>query len=128
MAYDKKELEKLALKSIKEHKLIDIEQIVSFMPCSSKTFYNHELPKLQTIKEAVIKSKIENKNKLFKKWIDSENATLQIAAYKLMADDNELNKLTSSRFDHASKDGSMTPQTNIITTLTPDEFKKSLEQ
>lgn len=128
MAYKKNEIETLAIKAIQKHNLITIEQIVSFIPCSKATFYNLKLYELDTIKDALNKSKTENKNKLFNKWITSDNPTLQIAAYKLMAEDKELHKLTSSRFDHSSKDGSMTPKTNIITTMTPDELKEALDK
>lgn len=128
MRYNKKEIEKQAILMIEEYNLIDIQQVISFLPCSSRWFYNYKMQEMQTIKKAIEESKVKNKNKLFNKWIGSDNPTLQIASYKLMATDEELDRLTSAKFDHGSKDGSMTPKTNIITTMTPKQLKEALKK
>lgn len=62
----------------------------------------HELP---AIKEALAKNKVKRKSKMRRKWEDSDNATLQLAAYKLMAEDDELARLTMNKFEHTGKDG-----------------------
>ncbi len=41
MAYKKEDLIKQALQAIKKHKLIFIEEVVSFLPCSKATFYRY---------------------------------------------------------------------------------------
>lgn len=43
MAYKTEELEKTAIKAIKEHKLYFIEDVIAFLPCSKPTFYEHKL-------------------------------------------------------------------------------------
>jgi hypothetical protein len=97
MAYDKKDLETKALAAIKKHKLIFIEEVCSFLPCSEKTFRNHKLQDLPTIKDALNANKINTKAKLRKKWANMENAALNVALYKLCASDEEIDKLSTNK-------------------------------
>lgn len=99
MGYDKKELEEKALSEIESHKLVFINELVSYMPCSSATFYNHELEKLETIKEALNKNREEKKTKLRKNWEDSTNATLQVCLYKLIGTEEECHRINGSKQD-----------------------------
>lgn len=96
MAYDEQELEKLSLKVIKKHGLIKIQEIVAYLPCSRATFYNIGLDRLDTIKKAIYEERIKRKVKLRAKWEEDKAApVLQLAAYKLMADEDELNRLSN---------------------------------
>ena len=97
MAYDKGELEKIALEMIEEHKLTKISHLATFMPCSRSTFYDLELDKSDIIKETLYKIRENKKKKMTDKWAESDNATLQIAAFKLMADEDELTRLNSQK-------------------------------
>jgi hypothetical protein len=105
MAYNKEELEKQALEAIKEHGLVFIEEIVSFLPCSKPTFYEHGLNELDSIKEAITYNKVSKKAKLRKNWEYSENATLNISLYKLLANEEELQRLSVQKLEHSGKDG-----------------------
>jgi hypothetical protein len=67
------------------------------------TAYKHGLDKIDAIKDAIDKNKVEAKNKMIGKWVDSDNPTLQIAAYRLMSDTEEHQKLNQSYIDHTSK-------------------------
>jgi hypothetical protein len=51
--YDTKELERKSLEAIKEHKLMFIEHVVAYLPCSKPTFYEHKLNELNSIKKAI---------------------------------------------------------------------------
>jgi len=93
MAHDKKKLEKKALKEIKKKKLIFIEDVVCYLPCSRATFYNHGLDKLDTIKDALELNKVDIKTSLRSKWYKSPNATLQMALMRLTCSDEERKKL-----------------------------------
>lgn len=97
MAYDKGELEKIALKAIKKNKISKVSYVAPYLPCSLATFYNLELEKLESIKEALFQQRINRKKKLVEKWEDSDNATLNIAAFKLLADDDELERLNGDK-------------------------------
>jgi len=61
MAYNPKELEKKALEAIEKNKLFFIDDVIAYLPCSRATFYNLELEKLDTIKDALTKVKTEIK-------------------------------------------------------------------
>ena len=95
MAYDEKELEQAAIDAIYEHNLIYIEEVCAFLPCSRATFYVLKLGKLDTIKEAINKVKISKKTSLRDKWGTSDNATLNVALYKLLGNDDELSRLNN---------------------------------
>ena len=103
MAYDYKELEDLAVKAINKHDLIFIQEIIAYLPCASSTFYLYELEKSESIKEALTTVKIKKKVQKRKRWHDSDNASLQIASYKLMATPEELNLLTQQKFEHSGE-------------------------
>jgi hypothetical protein len=69
---------------------------------SRPTAYNHNLDKLDTIKEAfeIIRSKATNY--MLKKWILSDNATLQIAAFKIVASEDDHKRLNQSFVEQKS--------------------------
>lgn len=104
--YNKLDLEREALKVIKKNELVFISDIVAYMVCSRSTFYEYELDKSDILKEEIEKNKTTKKVGLRKKWYDSENATVQIALYKLLATDTELRRLQSNYVELTGKDGS----------------------
>ena len=97
MAYDKKELEKKALAAIDKHKLMFIEHIVAFLPCSKPTFYALELNESNAIKKAVEEMRVSKKTKMLSNWIDSETPSLQIAAMKMISEEHEAHRLNGTR-------------------------------
>ena len=99
MAYKTEELEKQALEAIDKYKLFFIEDIVCYLPCDKKTFYNHNLHELHTIKDALTKVKTKLKVSMRSKWYNSENATLQMGLYKLIASDQERKYLSQTHQD-----------------------------
>jgi hypothetical protein len=97
MAYDTKELEAQALDAISKYKLIWIEEVVSFLPCTKPTFYDHKLNESYSIKAAIEKNRTDLKIGLRKKWYESENATTQIALYKLIGTESESDRINSQK-------------------------------
>jgi len=97
MAYDTKELERQSLEAITKYKLIWIEEVVSYLPCGKVTFYEHKLNELNTIKDAILKNRNDLKVGLRKKWYESDNATTQIALYKLIGTDDESDRINSQK-------------------------------
>jgi len=97
MAYDKKELEKKALAAIDKHKLMFIEHIVAFLPCSKTTFYALELNESDSIKKAVEEMRVSKKTKMLSNWINSETPSLQIAAMKMIAEEHEAHRLNGTK-------------------------------
>ncbi len=94
MAYDKLELEQKALEVIKKHNLVFIEEIVCFLGIDKSTFYSHKLHESDTVKEAILKSKVDLKIKIRKKFIDLENVAGLIALYKLVSTKEEQEALS----------------------------------
>lgn len=97
MSYDTDKLEQEALQAIEKYRLFFIEDVVVYVSCSRATFYNHGLDKLDTIKEALAKNKIDIKVSMRNKWFLSESATLQVALMKMIATDDEAHRLNGSR-------------------------------
>jgi hypothetical protein len=99
MAYNPKELEKKALEAIEKNKLFFIDDVIAYLPCSRATFYNLELEKLDTIKDALTKVKTEIKVSMRSKWYKSENPTLQMGLMKLIASPDELKQLSMTHVE-----------------------------
>jgi hypothetical protein len=114
MAYKKEELEKKSLEAIEKYKLFFNEDIISYLPCSAATFYNHELEKLESIKDALTKVKTEIKVSMRSKWYKSENATLQMGLMKLIGSDEERRRLSQTHTDITTDGKSLnTPLMNL---------------
>ena len=114
MAYDTKELIDQALKAIKEHDLYFISDVVACLPCSSSTFYDHELEKSEDIKKALEANRINAKVEMRKKWLKSDNATMQMGLMKLLSDDEELRKLAMEYREHSGEVAIQKIQRTII--------------
>ena len=97
MAHDTKKLITQSLAAIEKYKLFFIEDVIAYVSCSRATFYNHNLDKLDTIKDALSKNKIDIKVSMRNKWYKSESATLQIALMKMIATEDEAHRLNGSR-------------------------------
>jgi DNA-binding transcriptional regulator YbjK len=103
MAFDKSELTRLALEAIEKHQLVFIDEVCTFLPCSRATFYNHEIDKLDELKEALNNVRTNMKSQMRNKWRDSDNATLQIGLMKLIATDEERKRLATGYMETTQK-------------------------
>ena len=106
------ELEKEALAIIDARGLVFIDDVCAYISCSRATFYNHNLDKLDSIKDALTRNKVSKKVALRKNWEESTNATLQMGLYKLLATPEELAALSMQHVDHTTK-GEKLPTTII---------------
>ena len=120
----KKELEEQALEAIQKHHLFFIQDVVSFLPCSSSTFFGKDLEKLETIKEALAENRIKTKNGLRAKWYKGNSATTQIVLYKLLADEDELKRLNSQYIDHTTPRQKLGSIADWTQQQKEDEFKR----
>lgn len=98
--YDKDKILEEAKKIAKEEMLFEMSELVTFLPCSSSTFYewfpaNSE--ESETIKEIFAKNKVQLKTSMREKWYRSENPTLQVALYKLLGTEGEVHRLNGSK-------------------------------
>jgi hypothetical protein len=128
MAYKTHELEAQALKEITARKLVYLTEVVSYLPCDKTTFYAHKLNQSTSIKEALERNRIDLKLKIRQKLLDSDNPIAMIASYKLFADENELERLSTNNkqaVNHTqTKPFSFTLNLNPINELPENEPKQ----
>lgn len=103
---EKDKLFEQALQIAKDKRLIFIDEIVAYLPISRETFYTYwplGSDNLDKIKRVINDNKIDIKQGLREKWYESDNATLQMALYKLTAREEERKKLAMSYVDNTTK-------------------------
>ena len=111
MAYDKAVLLEQAKQAINDHELTTIAEVLSYLPCVEATIYSTDEWKiefLEPIKKELERVKSNLKAKMKREWRKSDsNPTIQIAAFKLMADDEEIGRLSTNinKNEHAGKEG-----------------------
>lgn len=98
-----KDYEAQMLKVIKEKKIKFFEHAFAYLPFAKRTAENHDLHKMHTIKDAINENKVSAKDYMLSKWVESDNATLNISAYRLLSDSEEHQKLNQSYVDHTTK-------------------------
>lgn len=131
MAYNKDKIYKEVIKAIDDNKLKHFSHIESFIEPSLKTLKewnwdNGECSECATIKRKLIINKIEAKIKMSNKWENSDNPTLQIAAFKLIATDEERKCLSSTFIDHTSAGKELKSLTDTEREEKIQELKKKL--
>lgn len=115
MAYDKDEILAKCLKVIEQHKCTTFDEMSLYVEADRSTLYLWGFDKIDDIKEAIGKQKVIAKSRMKKNWQSEEAApALQIAAFKLMADDDEFNKLTTNKSDINANVTNL-PAINLIT-------------
>lgn len=97
MAYKTKTLFNTAMEQINKNKLFFIEDIIAFMPCAKSTFYEHfpnDSNYYKIMFEELEKNRTELKVSMRSKWYKSNAPALQMALMKLIANPEELRKLS----------------------------------
>jgi hypothetical protein len=116
MAYKKEDLFNTAIQAIKKHKLFFIEDIIAFMPCHKSTFYEHfpnESDMYKRMFEELERNRVELKVSMRSKWYKSNAPALQMALMKLIANPDELKRLSMSHIDHTT-DGEKINQVTVF--------------
>ena len=104
MAYDREKVYEQAKEAIVKHKLFFIDDIVAFLPISRATFYDWEFDKLDELKGLLEINRTELKVSMRSKWYKSNAPALQMALMKLIANPDELRRLSMS-FQDVTSDG-----------------------
>lgn len=95
----KKEL----LEAIKKHKLMRFDHAFGgFVSFSRRTAYDYGLHELHDIKEALFQNRSNGVNYLIQKWIRSDNATLQVAAMRMICESEDHQRLNQQYTDLTS--------------------------
>lgn len=92
--YDRQEELVNVVKAIEENKLTFFYEVESFVAPALSTLYEWKVEESEAVKKALRLNKVNTKRKMRNKWQESGNATLELAAYKLLADEEELQRLT----------------------------------
>ena len=105
MAYNDDDLIKIAVEKIESENLTTISEVISFLPCQRSTFYEHHLDKSDAIKKGLFENRTNMKRKLKNKWLDGNNSTAQIALFRLLADEDELDRLNTNNIKTTGDEG-----------------------
>ncbi len=98
------EHEKAILETIAKNPIFKFKDIfVYYNGCSRATAYNHNLDKLDSIKEALYSNRRKGVSSLLAKWLASDNATLQLAAMRMICDQEEHRSLNQNYSDITTK-------------------------
>ena len=103
VAYNTNKLRKKALEAIKANGLVFVYEVFSFIGISKQTFYDHHLDESDEINTALAVNRNKIKASLRSKWYNSDNATTQIALYRLIANDEEFTRLTAQKVEHSGE-------------------------
>ena len=96
VAYDKDEILKQALQAIETENCTNIAEVLLHIPIS-KTLLYEWVDELNKIKAKIEDQKVKVKAKMKKRWFDSDNPALAIAAMKLIATEEEADALNTSK-------------------------------
>ena len=100
MAQSKAEYIKQIVSLIKEKKIMRVDHIFGQnAPIGKSRFYQLCLHEVDDIKEALSNNRYKGVDYLLQKWMASDNATLQIAAMRLICDPDEHRKLNQQYND-----------------------------
>ena len=122
--YSTAELFERAKEIIPKHKLIFVEDVCAYLGISKPTFYKYidvNSDEFNELKKMLEKNCIDIKVGLRKKWFDSENATLQMALYKLTSTDVEHRKLNQNYTDVTTKDNEIKTTTIVFGKFDDDD-------
>jgi hypothetical protein len=104
MGKSKEQHEADILKVIIKNKIMRIDHIFShYVDLKSSQFYNLELEKSDSIKEAIKINKSKAVSYMLNKWVGSNNATLQISAFKVLCEDEDRKKLSMQFVESENK-------------------------
>lgn len=116
MAYDRVKIFEQAKEVIVKNKLFFIEDIVAFLPCDKTTFYRFfevNCNEYNELKDLLETNRTELKVSMRSKWYKSNAPALQMALMKLIANPEELRKL-SMTYQDVTTDGDKINQVQIF--------------
>ena len=130
MPYDTKVLKQNAIDAIKKNKLIFIEDIAAMLGINKTTLYNHfpiDTDDFNELTTLLNENKISLKVSLRRKWFDSDNATTQMALYKLCSTPEEHKKLQQNYTDVTSNNETINIPTSVTVEIVTTREKAADE-
>ena len=130
MAYSTEILKAKATEAIKKHNLLFVEDVCSYIGIAKSTYYEHFVPNSDDsneLSDLLEKNKINLKIGMRKNWYEQkQNATLQMALYKLCSTDTEHKKLQQNYTD-LTTDGEKIQQQATMTAEQAKAFLNKLD-
>lgn len=120
--YNREEILEQCIEVIRKEKLTFFNDLAIYIEPTMATLYEWEFEKSEILKSELRKNKLASKKKMRTKWEDSDNATLQIAAYKLIAEKEEIEALTINKVDQRN---TYPEGVRIIIEEVPDDGSKN---
>lgn len=99
----KQKYEHELIKVIKKNKIAFFDHCFGFTSFSRTTAYEYKLNESDAISSEIEKNRVTSKNYMLNKWIESDNATLQISAMRLLSTEEEHKKLNQSYIDQKTE-------------------------
>lgn len=109
--YDKDELIAKALEIIPKEEVTSFAELWLCMAISQTTGYKYKLDEVDELKKAIEGQKTAIKKRMRRNWRNSDNATLQIAEFKLLSSDDELARLNTQK---VNADVTMSGKSKVI--------------
>jgi hypothetical protein len=104
MGKTKEQHEKEILEIIIQPQIMKINHIFQhYTDLQHSQFYNLDLDKSDSIKEAIATNKSKAVSYMLNKWVGSDNATLQISAFKVLCEDEDRKKLSMQFVESENK-------------------------
>jgi len=104
MGKTKEQHEKEITDIIVNNKIMCIDHIFShYLDLKPSQFYNLELQKSESVKDAIHRNKSKGASYLLNKFIASDNPTLQISAFKIICSDEQRKKLSMQFVESENK-------------------------
>ena len=116
------------LEAIAKHPIFSFKDIfVYYKGCSRSTAYEHSLDKSDSIKEAIYSNRRKGVTSMLAKWTTSGNATLQLAAMRMICDKEEHRSLNQNYTD-LTTDGEKIQQQATMTAEQAKAFLNKLDK
>lgn len=112
-------IEKDCITAIEKNGITFLDEVFTFVKIQPSEFFEYNLQDSTKIKDAIDINRARLKRDLRAKWLDSTNATLNAALYKLVCTEEEKKALSSSASSKA---------TSTNDTCTQEEYLKSLKE
>lgn len=126
MAYKTEELFEKAVEQIKKNRLMFIEHIVAYLPCSKSTFYEHfpiDSDGYKKMFEELERNRTQTTVSMMSKWYESESPALQMALVKITGSD-EVRKRLSMQYIDANVDSTVVHQITGFRVISEEEEKQ----
>lgn len=95
-----------SIELLKEHDIRYVEELLSYLPISKETFYRYfevNSNEYDYLKRLISDNVVKKKLELRKKFEESNNPTIMIVNYKLLANEDELRRINDKQIENETE-------------------------